>query len=139
MSNLPNCRIVNRTRETIIADHVEIADCFWKRARGLIGRREIPNGFGLVIRLCNAIHMLFMSMDLDVVHVDTSGRVVRILHEIKPWRLGPIVWKSAWVIELPGGTARATGTKVGDLVELVERSGNERSFSSGRLPRDLPR
>ena len=120
MSNLPNCRIVNRTRGTIIADHVEIADYFWKRARGLIGRREIPNGFGLVIRPCNSIHMFFMSMDLDAVHVDTGGRVVRILDGIKPWRVGPIVWKSAWVIELPTGTARATGTQVGDLIDLVE-------------------
>ena len=119
MPKLSKYVILNRTRATVIADHVEIADCFWKRARGLIGRREIPDGFGLVIRPCNGIHMLFMSMALDAVHVDTSGRVVRILQEIKPWRLGPIVWKSAWVIELPGETARATGTQVGDLIELV--------------------
>jgi uncharacterized membrane protein (UPF0127 family) len=119
MPKLTKYVILNRTRETVIADHVEIADCFWARARGLIGRREIPNGFGLVIRPCNAIHMLFMSMDLDALHVDSDGRVVRILHEIKPWRVGPIVRKSAWVIELPTGVVRATGTQVGDLIDFV--------------------
>ena|SRR5713226_8850482 len=112
--------ILNRTRETVIADHVEIADCFWARARGLIGRREIPNGFGLVIRPCNGIHMLFMSMDVDAIHVDTGGRVVRILHGIKPWRVGPIVWKSAMVIELAAGTALATGIQTGDIIELIK-------------------
>ena len=109
MRNLAAYRVLNRTRGTVLADQVEIADCFWTRARGLIGRREIPNGFGLVIRPCNEIHMLFMSMALDAVHVDASGRVVRILHGIKTWRVGPIVWKSAMVIELAAGTALATG------------------------------
>ncbi len=123
MSNLSRYVILNRTRGTVIADYVETANCFWARARGLIGRREIPNGFGFVIRPCNAIHMLFMSMDLDAVHVDTGGRVVRILHRIKPWRVGPIVWKSAMVIDLAAGTALATGMQTGDIIELVEADG----------------
>jgi uncharacterized membrane protein (UPF0127 family) len=119
MLNRSGYRILNRTRNTVIADQVEIADSFWARARGLIGRREIPNGFGFAIRPCNGIHTLFMSVAVDVGYVSRDGHIVRILHGIKPWRPGPIVPKSAWVIELPTGVVRATGTQVGDLIDFV--------------------
>jgi uncharacterized protein len=108
--------IVNWSRGTTIADHVEIAASFWRRGKGLIGRRSLPRGYGLVIRPCGSIHMFFMSMPLDVLHLDKDGRVVKILHGIKPWRLGPFVPKSRWVVELPAGTAQRTGTQVGDVI-----------------------
>jgi uncharacterized membrane protein (UPF0127 family) len=64
-----------------------------------------------------------MRVGVDIVHVDSSGHVVRILHGLMPWRLGPLVWNSAWVVELPAGAARATGLQVGGLVELVAEGG----------------
>jgi uncharacterized membrane protein (UPF0127 family) len=116
----PGACIVNRTRGVVIADRVEVATSFWARGKGLLGRRSLPQGFALAIKPCNGIHMFFMAIPLDVAHIDREGRVVRILHAIKPWRPGPIVPKSTWVIELPAGTAHATGMQVGDRVELVE-------------------
>jgi uncharacterized membrane protein (UPF0127 family) len=84
-----------------------------------MGRTQLPDGYGLVIDPCGSIHMFFMRIPIDVCHVDKKHRIVRILHSIKPWRVGPIVWKSKYVVELPAGTVRRTGTEVGDTV-LVE-------------------
>lgn len=128
--------VVNRSRGVVLADRVEVASSWWARARGLIGRRNLPPGFGLVITPCGAIHMLLMTIPLDVVHVDRTGRVLRILHGIRPWRLGPLVPRSRWVIELPAGVARATGTQVGDLIELVEHKAgsSEMSGPAGASP-----
>lgn len=120
MARRSGVRIVNRSRGVVLADRVEVATTWWTRAKGLIGRRSLPAGFGLVIKPCGAIHMFFMAIPLDVAHVDRTGRVVKILHGIKPWRPGPLVPKGRWVIELPAGTARTTGTEVGDVIELVE-------------------
>ncbi|MGD9891549.1 MAG: DUF192 domain-containing protein [Dehalococcoidia bacterium] len=121
MAHRSDVCIVNRSCGVVIADKVEFATSWWARARGLIGRRGLPAGFGLVIRPCGAIHMFFMAIPLDVVHVDGTGRIVNVLHGIKPWRPGPLVPKSRWVIELPAGTAQATGIQVGDVIELVEQ------------------
>jgi len=60
-----------------------------------------------------------MSLPIDVLHIDRQGRVVKILHAIKPWRLGPIVFKSAWVVELLAYRAAETGTQVGDLIDIA--------------------
>ena len=113
--------ITNETRGTMVADRVEVAASFWKRGKGLIGRKDLPEGFGLVIRPCGSIHMFFMSIPLDVLHVDKHGRVVKILAGIKPWRLGPIVPRSKWVVELPIGAVAASGTQVGDTIKVDRR------------------
>lgn len=119
MSIEPGLTIVNRSRDITIADQVEIAASFWARGKGLIGRKSLPDGFALVIQPCGSIHMCLMSLPIDVLHIDKQGRIVKILHAIKPWRLGPIVMQSKWVVELPAHTAAATSTQVGDLVEIV--------------------
>jgi len=114
-----NVTIVNTTRGTTIADTVDVADSFWSRGKGLIGRKSLPEGYGLIIRPCGSIHMFFMSIPLDVLHLDKEGRVVRVLAGIKPWRLGPVVLRGKWVVELPAGTAARTGTTVGDIVAIA--------------------
>ena len=38
----------------------EVATTFFQRARGLIGRRGLEPGTGLLILHCNAIHTFFM-------------------------------------------------------------------------------
>jgi len=112
--------IVNETRGTTVADQVDIAGSFWRRGKGLIGRKSLSAGYGLVIRPCGSIHMFFMSIPLDVLHLDRDGRVVKVLAGIKPWRLGPIVPRGKSVVELPAGTAARTGTVVGDSIVIKE-------------------
>ncbi|MCA1598203.1 MAG: DUF192 domain-containing protein [Chloroflexi bacterium] len=114
-------RVINQSRGTTIADRVEVAASFWARGKGLIGRKSLPEGYGLVIKPCGSIHMFFMAIPLDVLHLDREGRVLRVLTGIKPWRFGPIVRGGKSVIELPAGTAARTGTTAGDLVVVEER------------------
>ncbi|MFN8635830.1 MAG: DUF192 domain-containing protein [Chloroflexota bacterium] len=111
-------RVRNLSRDTELADRAAVADTFWRRLRGLLGRAGLEPGEGLVIKPCDSIHMIGMRFPLDVVHLDKSGTVVKVLENIKPNRLGPFVWRSRTAVELPAGTAAATGTVVGDRVVL---------------------
>ena len=120
----PGLAIVNQSRDTTLADHVEVATSFWARATGLIGRKSLPDSFALIIRPCGAIHMLMVQLPLDVLHIDKRNHVVKIL-SIKPWRLGPFVPQSRWVIELPAGTALRTATQVGDVVAIIPTAATE--------------
>ena len=79
-------------RETVEIGGVtaEVARRFWARAKGLIGRRGLPPGEGLLILRCNAIHTFFMRFPIDATFYDRQGRVVKVVRNIRPWR--PFVW-----------------------------------------------
>ncbi|MBQ4385361.1 MAG: DUF192 domain-containing protein [Kiritimatiellae bacterium] len=68
----------------------EVAETFIERARGLIGRRGLEPGHGLLIPRCNCIHTLFMRFPIDAVFFDRRGEVVRTVRGVRPWRA--FVW-----------------------------------------------
>lgn len=83
-----------------------------------MGARSLPPGEGLLLDPGGSIHTFFMRFPLDVVYLDRNGRVLRIAERMPAWRIGPIVWRCRYVLELPPGTIAATGTAVGDTIEL---------------------
>jgi uncharacterized membrane protein (UPF0127 family) len=111
-------RVRNLSRDADLAENATVADSFWRRLRGLLGRDGLAPGEGLVIMPCNSVHMLGMRFPLDVLHLDRSGTVLRVLSDLRPGQLGPLVWRSHAVIELPAGILAATGTVAGDQVAL---------------------
>ena len=108
----------NETRGTVLAERATIAASPLARARGLLGRRELPPGDGLIIRPCNSVHSFFMAFPIDVIYVDREREVLAITRELRPNRIGPIVWRAHDVVEVPAGTAQATATQVGDRLAL---------------------
>jgi uncharacterized protein len=119
-------KIVNRTREAVIAERAEMAENIWTRFKGLMGRRGLDKGTGLVIFPNNGVHMFFMRFAIDVLHVAADGTILKICHSLKPWRVGPIVRKCKYTVELPAGVARLTGTAEGDRIELIPLSGSKK-------------
>jgi uncharacterized membrane protein (UPF0127 family) len=112
-------RVLNADRGTLLATRARRADSFWARGKGLMFERTLPDGGGLLIDPCGSIHMFGMRFALDVVYVNKQDRVVRAQEQIKPWRIGPLRTKDArYVIELPVGAIRASGTRVGDQLRL---------------------
>ncbi len=81
-----------------------------------MGRRALPDGGGLVLRPGGPIHMFWMRMPLDVLHLDADGRVTHVLRGIQPWRLGPLIVGGAAAVELPVGVAGRTHP--GDRVRI---------------------
>ncbi len=110
-------RVINRTRQTVLVENGWVASSYWARMVGLLGRRELEPGKGLLLKGEQAIHMFGMRFPIDVVYLDAENRVLRQIEGLKPWRVGPYLRKSRNVLELPIGTLAATHTRTGD--ELV--------------------
>ena len=70
--------------------HAEVARTFLQRLKGLIGRKSIPEGEGLLILKCNAIHTFFMGFAIDATFLDREDNVVKVVRGIRPWRF--FVW-----------------------------------------------
>ena len=65
----------------------EVAATFLERARGLIGHRPLSAGEGMLILKCNCIHTFFMSFPIDATFLDKDDRIVKVVRNIRPWRL----------------------------------------------------
>lgn len=92
---------------------VELADTFTKRLRGLMGRRRLPEGCGLLLAPCDGVHMMFMRFAIDVVWLDAELRIKKITRSLTPW-LGLSVCFGAWgALELPSGEAERLKLVVG--------------------------
>ena len=82
------------------------------RMRGLLGRKGLEAGDGMLITKTSSIHTFFMAFPIDAVFLDKELRVRRIAHDVRPFRMA---WKpgSRSVLELPAGAAAAAGLEVG--------------------------
>jgi uncharacterized protein len=107
-------RVTNLTRQTVLVKEGRVAATPWSRLVGLLGKRGLDPGDGLLLRGEQAIHTFGMQFPIDVAYLDREGRVLRALHALRPQRLGPFLRKSRDVLELPAGTLAATGTCEGD-------------------------
>ncbi len=72
--------------ERLVVPRVARTTRIWERARGLLGRRALPAGHGLLITPCGAVHTLGMRLALDLVFLDADWRVVRTVAAVPPWR-----------------------------------------------------
>jgi len=100
----------------LIASRVEMADTFFKRLIGLMGRKNLPAGEGLLLAPCVQIHTCFMRFAIDAVFCDKSGRVLYVKENMKPWRWGRLVRGGYYTLELPGGSLSGRVKKGDELV-----------------------
>jgi uncharacterized protein len=107
-------RIVNLTRSTVLGTRVVLADSWWGRFRGYLGRREPQRGEGILLVPCNAVHTYGMAFELDVIFLGADGGVLHVIPKMGPWRRSPRVPGCRYVLEVPPGTIQQTGTSVGD-------------------------
>lgn len=105
------------TRDTTVAETVEVASNPWSRFWGLMGRRGLEPGHGLLIKPCSSIHMFFMRFPIDVVFLDRDNVAVKVVHSIKPWRMA-MGGGGKNALELPAGTAAAAGISDGDQLDF---------------------
>jgi len=119
-------RVVNRTRQSVLAEQCEVADNLWTRVRGLLGRSGLAQNSGLLIVPCPSIHMFGMKFALDAVFIDRENVVVDFVESLAPGKMfvarplpdGEEKRKAHAAIELPTGTIARTQTQRGDTLEL---------------------
>lgn len=109
-------KVVNRTAGSLLGDRIALANRWWSRARGLLGRRSLRRGEGLLLSPCRAIHTHGMQFPLDVVFLDSRGRVVETYPELEPGARTPYHREAEFVLELPRGVLADTETRRGDVL-----------------------
>jgi uncharacterized protein len=97
----------------VVCELCEIADGFFNRGRGLLGREQLPHGQGMLIRPTWSVHTAFMRFAIDVVFLDAELTVLKIVRQLRPWRAAARR-RAHSVLELPAGECERLRIDVGD-------------------------
>lgn len=77
---------------------ITVADSFFSRLLGLMGKKEMKDNQALLITKCNSIHTFFMRFNMDAVFVDKNMTVKKAVKSIKPCSVAA-EWSSSAVLE----------------------------------------
>ena len=119
-TNLKLFSVLNADRGTVLATRAKLASSFVARLFGLMGRRGVPNGGGLLLTRSASIHSFFMRFRFDAIFIDRENRVVKIVPAMRQWWVAFGGRGAKDVIELPAGVAERTGTRPGDTLVFEE-------------------
>lgn len=111
-------RIVNQTRQRVLAESADVADDSRKRRTGLLKHTSLEPGQGLWIVPSEGVHSFGMKFTIDVLFLDKKRRVRKMRASMVPRRIALCLMAHS-VLELPEGTIADTGTQVGDQLEIV--------------------
>jgi uncharacterized membrane protein (UPF0127 family) len=116
-SRLPTAELANPP--SVICHEVRIADSFAARLIGLLGKRRLEPGAGLIIEPCSSIHTFGMAFPIDVITLDRDDRVLGTWSHVRPWRMKVFGRGTRRVLELASGSIQRTDIAVGDLLRIV--------------------
>ena len=99
----------------VVVEHCLVAARPLRRMRGLLGRRSLPVGEGILLRPAASIHTFFMRFSIDAVFLDREQVVVGIERDLRPWRAAARK-RAHSVLELAAGECEWRGLREGDAL-----------------------
>jgi hypothetical protein len=109
---------VTKSDGVVVCEHCLVAATPLTRLRGLLGRRSLPSGEGILLRPAASIHMFFMRFPIDAVFLDGDLQVIHIAADLRPWRAAGKRGAKA-VLELTAGECERRGLAVGDRIRFA--------------------
>ncbi|MBF2054471.1 MAG: DUF192 domain-containing protein [Candidatus Sericytochromatia bacterium] len=102
----------------LVLPRVSLANTFWLRLKGLLGRQALAPDEGLLIRPCNSVHSLGMRFSIGVVFLDADNQIVHLIPELAPGRLSPLIRPAKQVLELHPETLDRSSLKTGQQLHF---------------------
>jgi uncharacterized protein len=104
---------LRRENGNMVCERCVLADTALARMKGLLGKRELLSGAGILLKPASSVHMAFMRFAIDAVFLDRELQVVKVAADLRPWRMAGSRGAKA-VLEIPAGEAKRRGLSVGD-------------------------
>lgn len=115
-------RVRNDRSGVEVASSVTVADRWWRRALGLLGRHTLCRQEGVLLEPCGAVHTIGMSFAIDVAFLDVDGRVLSTRQALPPGRLARGGRTVRSTLELHAGALAHADTRPGDRLVFEEGS-----------------
>src|ERR1044072_1070957 len=92
----------------VVAESVTVADSTGRRLRGLLGKRDLPSGHGVLLRPAWSIHTASMRFPIGVVFLDADQVVVKIVPNLQSFKTASCRGARE-IVELRAGEAERRG------------------------------
>lgn len=112
-------RAIHQHTQIELAPKLTTADTFFSRMKGLLGKKSLSSGEGLLIRPCKGVHTFGMKFPIDVIFLDRNNRVVATMRELPPNRVSRMYLQASAALELPSQTIESASVRVGDYVAII--------------------
>ena len=110
-------KAINKTKDTIIASNVRLANNIITRIIGLLLDSSLSEDFGLLIKPAKQIHAYGMRFTFDAIFIDKNDKVIHLIEKMKPWSSpSKLIWNSKKVLEISAGVIAKTNTEIGDII-----------------------
>ena len=117
--------IKNPARGVVVCQKVLLANNFWTRGKGLLGRKSLGADEGILLVPGTSIHMFGMKFSIDVLFLTEDHRITDLIENIAPGKAHIAknnVGKPHAALELAAGTIATCGAQIGDQLVLEESS-----------------
>jgi len=117
----------------VVCERCLVADSPWPRMRGLLGRRGLESGEGLLLKPAGSVHTFFMRFPIDVVFLSREGDVLKVARALPAWRLAGARRAKA-ALELGVDEAERRGISVGTRLDLTVLAGSDSGPAANHPP-----
>ena len=105
--------------DALLWQKVLVANSFFSRLIGLLNRSSIEPSEGLFFKKAPAIHTIGMRFPIDILFLDASRSVAKVLRQVKPNRILPYI-TSQYTIELAAGQSDEKKIRTGEILRWEE-------------------
>ena len=133
MRPVPNLTL-RREDGRVVAESVTVADSTMRRLRGLLGRKDLPSGHGVLLRPAWSIHTAFMRFPIDVIFLDADQVVIKIVPRLTAFKTASCRGARE-IVELRAGECDRRGLSIGDRVAWAARAPSDEVPAA--VPKDL--
>jgi uncharacterized protein len=115
----------NSTKPTLSLLQLVVANTFFQRAVGLLGRSQLRTNEGMYFPNTRSVHTFGMLFAIDVVYINEYDEIVEIHHSLRPFRIS---WcrHAHSLCELAQGVAYELGLQKGQQWPIHSHKGDRK-------------
>jgi uncharacterized membrane protein (UPF0127 family) len=88
---------------------IKVAETFFSKFLGFMFKKNANHA--LLFKSCRSIHTFFMRFNLDIVFLDKENKVIKVVRNVKPFRVVLPIKNSFSILEIPSNIVNLTNVE----------------------------
>jgi uncharacterized membrane protein (UPF0127 family) len=85
---------------------IKVVETFFSKFLGFMFKKNVK--YALLFKNCRSIHTFFMRFNLDIVFLDKENKVIKVVRNVKPFRVVLPIKNSFSILEIPSNIGNLT-------------------------------